>query len=223
MGSAVLDICSVRTDRPVARLRARLSDRALMVAKAVLSLVGAGMLCISQAMPGRQEVVTGDLRGIGLSYPADWHGKRWSLYGLEACELRADVERDESRMPPGPTQGCRVSLERLTWREASATCLYAASPEDGPREYPAPVLGPVAAYLGMHVDAADAHVERVSLGGRSALMMVAPRYDGWGAVVVAPAEDLVILHLFAPTADARRRVWSRWMAMVRGALLRGPG
>jgi len=50
--------------------------------------------------------------------------------------------------------------------------------------------------------------------------MVARRYRGWGSVVAAPGADLANLHLYAPTERDLRRVWTRWIAMVRSARLR---
>ena len=195
----------------------RLSKRTLVALKCLLI---ASVAAAALARPGARIAADPDL-GIELRVPRDWHGRPWAPFGVEACELRSDAERLEGRLPPQPTQGCRVSLERFAWSdfELARRLLTGRVPPTGWRDHDLSALREVACYLGMQETAGTA--ERRRLAGRPALMTVAPRHDGVGAVIVAPAADLVFLHIYAPTELELRRVWPAWIAMVNSVRVRG--
>ncbi len=75
---------------------------------------------VSAILNKNDAVVSDELNGIDLSYPADWHPHDRRGFSVEACELRSDSERPGPRLPPGPTRACSVALERFTWVEFEA-------------------------------------------------------------------------------------------------------
>ncbi len=95
-------------------------------------------------------------------------------------------------MPPSPTIGCRVALERALPGDFEQICriLGGMNLEPGWCRDELTKLAHIAAYLGMGGPAEQARIERVNMAGRPALMLTAPRYDGWGSVVLAGGEDV---------------------------------
>jgi hypothetical protein len=74
----------------------------------------------------------------------------------------------------------------------------------------------------MRLDPDATRLSTVELAGRPATMLVAPRHDGWGAVVVAGGPDLLFMHLYVPTAEELDAAWDTWLLMVdRLRLTRG--
>jgi hypothetical protein len=137
--------------------------------------------------------------------------------------MARDARLTRLRMPPSRTAGCRVALERMLPADFERICsmLGGMDPNAGWRRDESTRLAQVAAYLGMGGSEEQVQIERVRIAGRPALMMTAPRYDGWGSVVLACGEDVAFLHVYFPTIDDRRRLWPAWRAMVRSVRLAG--
>ncbi len=86
----------------------------------------------------------------------------------------------------------------------------------------AAVLSAVAAVMRMDATQEPRVIGGLRIGGRPAAMLVS-RFNGrWGAVAVAPAGDLALAGLFAPTARDLERVWRQWTAMLAAARLFEP-
>ena len=203
--------------------RRRVSHRVLVAAKAAALIVIAVVVGARLLYPPLPKILVNEVSGFEVRFPAAWHAGQWSVQGAEACVLRSDAEANGQRMPPRPTTGCRVALERLLPSDFEAVCRILGGVElarDWACDETAK-LARVAAYLGMHGPGELARVERLRMAGRPALMLTAPRYDGWGSVVLACSDDITLLHIYFPTIDERRRLWPTWRAMVRSVRLRG--
>ncbi len=220
---SVIPVVRRPTDLPGWRARHRLSRRALGVVKMLALMAAATFVVAWQARPLLKEKLADPASGIEIRFPAGWSGNRWSTSGIEACALPGDIRSGRPRMPPSPTTGCRVALERALPSDFEQICriLGGMDLEPGWSRDESSRLAHVAVYLGMGGSAEQAQIEPLSIAGRPALMLTAPRYGGWGSVVLASGGDIAFIHIYFPTIEDRRRLWPTWRAMVRSVRLVG--
>jgi hypothetical protein len=204
--------------------RYRLPCGALAATKvAALVAFAAAAACQLLAPPLTQRLAD-EASGIELRFPGGWHGNHVSLVLLEATALRGDSQAPGARMPPGPTRGCRIALERMRACDFEMVSRVLGGWElaNDWNSCEEARLEAVAAYIGIHGPAEELTATRCRLSGRPAIMLSGPRYDGWGAVALADGPDLAFVHFFSPTRAGLRLLWPTWLAVVRSTRVRGP-
>ncbi len=191
----------------------RAGDGLLTAAKAALLCLGAVVLLASRLGPAMPRIVRNESRGVSMRCPRGWRGHEGLPHGVAAF------------FRGGPRSV--VTLWRLSWTdlvEASLSFDWWV-PEPCRTTDLEGCLADVSRWVGFAEQGRWTLVEDTALGGRPALMLVAPCHSieqPWGAVAVAPGEDLLFLELRTSSQAQLKAVWREWKAMIRSVRVTGP-
>ncbi len=200
--------------------RARLGERGLLAVEAlVLVALAAGAVAGSLAPVALPTSIVARKAGVELRYPAGW-GPAWTAWVGVFVSEKADRRGEASRREP-----CSAFVMRMSFEDFAELHHLATRRSLGRswHDHEAALLSTVAARFRMDARRALVSVERVRIGSRQATMLASRCGDKWMALAVAPADDLVIAGMCAPTAKDLKRVWKEWMAMLAAARLIEPG
>ncbi len=184
----------------------RLGDGALLAAKVGVLCCGALALLAAHLSPPLVRRVHNHARGVSMRLPAGWTGYDRFEQGVVA--FKRDGRFNAS-----------VTVWRFSWCEFDSARETPGTPVPA-RQLPTDLVqaaAEVAACLGFPDATGRAHMEGAVVGGRPALVLVAPRYstEPWRAIAVAAGEDLLFLDLRAASEADLRAVWRCWKAMIR--------
>ncbi len=208
------EACSLRRDDPTppAPRAGRLSDGALLGAKAGALCLACLVLLPGQLNPDRAGILCSQEAGLSMRVPRGWH--RFALpHALAAVK-------------PDGAGGPRASV--LLWRPPYAEPGAADGSEDAvvsagwPRADPAATLAEAADCLGLDWSG-QARLETDTIADRPALVLAAPLRASrcWRALAVAAGEDLLFVELDVSSEQDLRAVWRQWKAMLRSVRITG--
>ncbi len=214
----VLEVGSLRSHAEGPTRRIRLSGRGLLAVKALaLAALAAAALSGRLIPPGLPGSTVARCAGVEMRWPAGWR-PGWTGWGVHVREAAARARGRRGREP------CEALVMRLPFGqfEELHRLTTARVLADGWQSDEAAVLSAAAAFFHMDPRRQPLYVERVRVGDRPAVMAVSRRRSDWAALAVAPADDLVIAGLCAPTIRDLERVWRQWMAVLAAARLPEP-
>ncbi len=218
-GRIALEVGSLRLHAEGPSSPAGLGDRGLFAVKAIVLLVLAvGALLGSRLPVALSRSVVARQAGVELPCPAGW-GAEWTTALGAFVSEKAGRQRGARRR-----ETCNAFVMRLSFEDYAELHHLATrrSLGRGWHDDEAGVVSAVAAHFNMDAGRDSGSADRVWIADRPAAMVVSRCRGRWAAVVVAPAEDLILAGVCAPTARDLERVWTQWMAMIAGVRLPEP-